>query len=359
MKHILLITENLGSGGAERQLVGLAALLKEKGYDVTVVTYLEKQFHEKFLHEHNVEYIFAPQLLNRATRVGRLIKLFKELKPEVVISYLPQVNQSVCLARLFHKFHLIVSERSHTMNFGIRTRLQYLLYSKANYVVANSYSEAQNIKDHFPLLKKKTLAIPNFVETERFTLPLTKEVEKKDAPTRILCVGRVIVSKNVLRFLDVIADIIKDGYSVQCKWVGSMYDKAYCEQVKEKISSLNLQNVVTLQNQTNDIIEEYQKADIFCLPSLLEGYPNVLVEAMSCGLPVVCSNVFENPRIVQDSINGYLFDPKDNVSMGNAIKKCLSLLKTERLSMGRYNRGCVLNNNSAENFVQQYIRLFE
>ena len=49
--------------------------------------------------------------------------------------------------------------------------------------------------------------------------------------------------------------------------------------------------------------------DAFCLPSFKEGYPNVIVEAMSCELPVLCSKICENPVIVEDNINGFLFDP--------------------------------------------------
>lgn len=51
-------------------------------------------------------------------------------------------------------------------------------------------------------------------------------------------------------------------------------------------------------NQSIEV--EYRKADVFCLPSLYEGYPNVVAEAMSCGLPILCSNVCENPYIVEE-----------------------------------------------------------
>lgn len=357
MKKILLITENLGSGGAERQLVGLAALLTERGFDVTVLTYFANQFYEPFLKEKHIQYIYAPQLLNKWTRVGRLAKIIKKLAPDVVISFLPSVNISVCLTRLLTNYKLIVSERSHTLKFGIKTKLQFLLYHMATHVVANSYSEAQNIAEHFPLLRLKTLAIPNYVDLSRFSPVNLKE--KRNGSIRLLCVGRIIPTKNVLRFIEALASVVKEGYKVECKWVGSMYDRVYCEAVKRRIRELDMEKHFILQNQTDDIVNEYHQADIFCLPSLIEGYPNVLVEAMSCGLPVVCSNVFENPRIIRESINGYLFDPKDTNDMSNAIKKCLSLMDTERQSIGRYNRLCITKNNSSEAFVKQYISLFD
>lgn len=61
-KRVLLVTENLGSGGAERQLVGLAVFLQEKGFVVKVATYYKNQFFEPFLRKNKVEY----ELLNGA-----------------------------------------------------------------------------------------------------------------------------------------------------------------------------------------------------------------------------------------------------------------------------------------------------
>ena len=72
MKKILLITENLGSGGAERQLVGLAAMLTKLGFPCRLITYLENQFYEPFLRQNNVDYQFVPELWNKKTRVFKV-----------------------------------------------------------------------------------------------------------------------------------------------------------------------------------------------------------------------------------------------------------------------------------------------
>ena len=56
MKKILLITENLGSGGAERQICGLASLLTKAGYPCRLITYVENQFYEPYLRQNGVDY---------------------------------------------------------------------------------------------------------------------------------------------------------------------------------------------------------------------------------------------------------------------------------------------------------------
>lgn len=356
MKRILLITENLGSGGAERQLTGLAVFLKNRGYDVKVVTYYNKQFYESYLKENNVDYELYEKAANKLTRVFYLISLFKKWNPDVIISFLPSTNLSVCLTRLFYKkAKVIVSERSHTLNFGLKVKLLFNLYRLADFIVPNSFSEAENIKKHFPGLSQKVRVIFNFVDVDYF-LPL-HYVKNEDIPL-IVCVGRLIPSKNVLRLIDAVKDLIKYGINFRVLWVGKQYDKQYLEDVKERININKLSDIFKLKDQTENILSEYQKADIFCLPTLYEGYPNVICEAMSCGLPVVCSRVCEIPNIVKDNENGFLFDPKNVDSIVKALKKVLLLSPAQRLEMGLKNRDKIINNNSIDKFVDKYIELF-
>ena len=355
MKRILLLTENLGSGGAERQLVGLAALLKVQCYDVTVVTYFENQFREPYLHEHGVHYELHTELLPRATRIPRLVRLFRSLNPDVVITFLPEANEMACAARLLYPCRLIVSERSHTTGFNLRQRLRFTTYRMADVVVTNSVSEADNLGQHFHWMQRKLKTIPNFVETEKY-VPLSKS---PNTPLRILGVGRLIALKNILRLLDAIKLLVDKGLTFQFIWVGRQYEDAYTEQVKAKVQALSLEKVFLLKGQTNDTVSEYQQADIFCLPSVIEGYPNVLVEAMSCGLPVVCSRIFDHPLIVTEGKGGFLFDPTDINEMAQTLEQMLCLSTKERAVMGRYNRRSVEQCNSQQCFTTAYMNIIE
>lgn len=354
-KRILLITENLGSGGAERQLCGLAILLQNRGFEVKVVTYLQRQFYESYLIQHKVDYEFHGELINKYTRFFYLVKMLRKYKPDVVISYLPSVNMSMCLAKIFYSCLLIVSERSHTMSFDWKTKLRYNLYRIADRVVPNSFSEAENICEHFPFLRRKIHAIPNFVDVEYFQ-PNSKRIIN-EIPT-FLCVARLIPSKNVLCLIDAVKLLVDRNIKLKFCWVGKQYDKKYLSEVQNKIKQYNLENVFYLKDQTENILEEYQQADYFCLPSFYEGFPNVICEAMSCGLPVVCSRVCEIPNIVKDNENGFLFDPNDVDSIVGALKKVLLLSPAQRLEMGQRNRDKIVNNNSIDKFVDKYIELF-
>lgn len=357
MKRILLITENIGSGGAERQLCGLAVFLTEKGYPCRLITYKKNQFFEPYLREYNVEYEFVPELFNKYTRVIRLVKYIKAYNPDVVISFLSHVNVYVCLARLFCKFKLIVSERNNNICLTNSDKIQFNLYRKADYVVPNSHSQVEFIKKNFPFLNNKVKPIINYVSITKF-VPDNDKIDNKIC--RIITAARVMPQKNCLLYLDAVK-IIKDrGLKVRFDWFGNIKaDKRYVDAIMNKIADLEISDYITFHDASNEIVYEYQHSDVFCLPSTYEGYPNVIIEAMCCELPIICSNIFDNKYIVQDGINGFLFDPNNPHSIANAVEKMLNLSLYERKRIGKRNKLECLERNSEQKFIQNYVDLVE
>ncbi len=356
MKSILCITENLGSGGAERQLTGLAVMLKEAGYKVKFVTYIKKQFYEPYLRDNGVDYELIPNGQNKLSRLNSIRKVLNEFSPDAVISFLPSVNLTMCLFKVLgYRFRLIVSERSHTNNLTAKQRLTFGLYRFADYVVANSYSETENIGRLAPSLKPKLRTITNFVDTDKFC-PSQNNKEYDDT-INILSVGRVIPVKNILNYIRAVKFVVDSGCNINVTWVGDNYDKDYYKQCIDLIHNLDLENHFIFKPQTENVVKEYQKADIFCLPSFYEGFPNVICEAMSCGLPIVCSNVCENPYIVENGVNGFLFEP-DNIM--DIVGK-ISLLMDDgiRLTIGERNILKTKTCFTREFFINNYINLIQ
>lgn len=357
MKKVLLITENLGSGGAERQICGLAVMLTKAGYACRLITYVKNQFYEPFLRQHGVDYRLVPELWNKWTRVFRAAKYVREYNADVVISYLPSVNQTMCLAKLFFKAKLIVSERNNNIKITNEDKIRFNLYRMADAVVPNSNSQGEFIRKNFRFLKKKVHPIINFVDVNRFT-PAEKSSENEIL--RIVTVARYTQQKNVSLYLKVVRKAKDSGLLVHFDWYGDKtHNAAYYAEIAKEYDSLNISDYLTLHDSNPKIEEEYRKADIFCLPSLYEGYPNVVVEAMSCGLPILCSDVYENPYIVEDGESGFLFDPKDVDDIINAIKKMSALTAEERHRMGMRNRRLCLERNTETTFLKAYVDLMK
>ena len=77
-------------------------------------------------------------------------------------------------------------------------------------------------------------------------------------------------------------------------------------------------------NLTPDkLVKFYNSADLLCLPSFSEGFPNVIIESLMCGTPVVASSVGGIPEIIKDGVNGFLIDPKSPESIVQALKYCM------------------------------------
>lgn len=353
-KKVLFVTENLGSGGAERQLTGLAVLLRQAGNIPVVVTWLDRNFYKGFLSENGVEHIqLCPK--NRFDRVLKLAALFRRLKPDLVVSYLPMANETAALASILSPVKLVVSERSFTTEWGLRRKLTNLLYRRASYVVANSENEAENIRVHCSELAGRTLAIPNFIDVDSFRQK--KDIAEMHQPFRFVGVGRVIESKNLMRLVDAFSALKKRGMECRIDWYGAFCDPTYASVLKKHIIEAQLEKSFLLCGESHNIADVYNHADAFILPSLLEGYPNVLVEAMATGLPVAVSAVCEHPHIVSEGVNGFLFQPHDTVSMISAMQRILQLTLAERKSMSEANVRLVRERNSPAVFCQRYLDL--
>lgn len=357
MKKILLITESLGSGGAERQICGLTVMLTKAGFPCRLITYVENQFYEPYLRQHSVDYQFIPELWNKKTRILKTAKYVRLYKPDVVISFLPSVNKTMCLAKLFFKAKLVVSERNNNTCITRGDKIQFNLYRMADAIVPNSNSQGKFICNNFPFLCKKVHPIINFVDVNRFTpsgTPVRNNI------LRIVTAARYTQQKNVLTYMKAIRMVKDMGLNVHFDWYGDKkHNATYYAEIEKEYQKLDISDYLTLHNPNQKIEEEYRKADMFCLPSLYEGYPNVVAEAMSCGLPIICSNVYENPYIVEEGVNGFLFDPKKPEAIANAIKKMVGLSYENRLEMGKRNRQLCLKRNTEDAFLKSYVELIE
>jgi glycosyltransferase involved in cell wall biosynthesis len=98
----------------------------------------------------------------------------------------------------------------------------------------------------------------------------------------------------------------------------------------------------------------YHGAAAACLPSVREGFPNAVGEAMACGLPVLASNIGGIPELVDDPNTGFLFDPHDCDDIAASFDRFMNLTTDERLQMGRTARQYVEANLSTAVFADRY-----
>ena len=363
MKRILCLIDTLGiGGGAERQMAGLAKFLCEKGYEVDIVKYYNNNEGYAELNDYSGPKII--QLHPQNNRLSKLIAIKRHIKSaggyDWVIAYKDGPTVISCLLKLLGgKFRLIVSERNTNQTISQTDKFKFFLYRVADYVVPNSYAQADFITQNFPAIQDKVVTITNFTNTTHFT-PVEGVYNDK---LNILTVGRITPQKNVLKYLESLSLLMREGYidKVHFDWYGDAQagDDKYKIECFNKVKELKLQDFIEFHPATKDIVKHYQACNIFCLPSIYEGFPNVVCEAMSCGKPIVCSRVCDNPHIVQEDVNGLLFDPTDIQSICQTLKKIIEMPGTKLFEWGENSRTISESMFSKEAFVHKYIELIE
>lgn len=360
MKRILLFIDELGSGGAQRQIVALAKQLKQKGYIVFLLDYWDNSFYDKELTALNIPY-------KHVLTKGKLsiIKMFrhfvKSYNPDVVISYMENPSIVACITKLSLRgdFKLIVSERNTTQFISWRVWLRFQLYRVANFVVPNSYSQYEFIRHHYSFLSSRTKTIHNYVDTDRFIPSQEKKTLPEDHIVQGVVVGRIVVQKNVLRFIEALGIIRDRGLRVSFDWYGKPYPQSYYEECINCVKKNKLEDYITFHSPTSNIIQKYHAADFFVLPSIYEGFPNVLCEAMSCGLPVLASNVCDNSLIMRDGVNGFLFDPFSSNDIADKLAQMIELKMEDLKFFGKNSRDIAVESFSKDSFTNKYIEVIE
>lgn len=357
MKKILLFTDILGSGGAQRQLVTLACLLKTRGYNVHILDYWDNPFYDEFLASNNIP--FTHKLTKGKKNIIKMLTAhINKLQPDVVISYMENPSIVACVSKLIakKKFKLIVSERNTTQEITSNTRIRFFLFRLADYIVPNSHSQGKFINEHYANLSKKTRVITNVIDAKKF---VPTEVRPKNNMFKFVVVARVVEQKNVLRFIEAVSILKEKGYNFRVDWYGEPYPPEYFANCLHIQAEKDVEDVLYFHEPTREVVKVYQSADAFVLPSIYEGFPNVLCEAMSCGLPVIASAVCDNPNILCDERCGYLVDPLKTESIADAMEKMLNLSLEERYEMGNASRTHIESYFSEEKFVNSYIELIE
>ena len=362
MKKILCLIDTLGmGGGAERQMAGLAGMLHHKGKDVVVATY-HKHSSDAFLEK---KYGIRSVLIeSKSSPIGKLIavgQFIKKKKFDVIIAYKDGATMLCCILKMLGMdFKLIVSERNTTQILDRRERIKFFLYRWADIIVPNSITQGNFINKTYPNLASKVKVITNFTDTNLFS-PLEECVHRGNNALQILITARIARQKNVLGFMNAVKIIKERGYNIRFNWYGSVYrgQENYGEEVQNKYQELELEDFLIFHPATSNIHSVYKACDVFCLPSFYEGYPNVICEAMSCGKPILCSRVCDNPTIVEESINGFMFDPNNTVDIAEKIEMMYRLSEENLTKMGTCSRSIAEKKFSEECFVKKYIDIIE
>jgi len=295
---LVFAISNLHAGGAERVMSLLVShFAASKDYE-THLFLLNSDKEPLFYPLHKNVLVHQLNVLKRPDKgIPKLRKILKEVAPDVVISFLRDVNVRVLAASLGLPHKAIISERNHPTlhkTSAITQAIRYPLYKmKADQIVL----QTERVLDYYPdFVAAKTTVIAN--PTEQHAKPV------KAAAKTIVAAGRLVEVKNHAALIDAFTDIedTYPGWQLKIFGEGPLYPD-----LKKQIHLRGLEDKVRLMGKSTSPGGWVNEGEIFVLPSRYEGFPNVLIEAMAAGLSCIAMDCPCGPReAIEDEHSGLL-----------------------------------------------------
>lgn len=311
-RKILFLVRSLGVGGAERQVTMLARGLQGRGHQVTVACFYGGGGLETELHACGVR-VVQLEKRHRWDVVGfsrRLLGVLREIRPDVVHSYLliPNILNAL-VSRRVAGATVVWGVRASDVTLTTERQLDRLAFRFsralshfADLIVANSWAGAEShARLGYP--RRIVHVVPNGIDTERFQRDaeggcrLREQWGIPPGATLVGIVARLDPIKGHELFLHALAELVPAHPGIRAVCVGSGLD-AYAAHLRRLAARLGLEPVVTWAGRRLDVRTVYSALDVVCSASTSEGFPNVVGEAMACGVPCVATDVGDSARII-------------------------------------------------------------
>ena len=300
-KRILIIIPLLRSGGAEK-IALLHASMFSKKYDVTVFTFHENEDYFRASNVYSLNWNYSLLAIFKSLICGPFIvrKYCKKNKINVVISHMERSNYIVALSRLFGKYRYIHFAVVHNTKYVKSLKHKYLikfLYHRIDKIICVSKRIMQTIKSKYGI--ENLITIYNPIDFDKVNPLKNGEVLSahksvfNNADKILITVGRLHEQKGHRFLIDAFHVVQGEVSNLKLLLLG---EGPLRKSLENQISRLELQEKVLLLGNVDNVFPYIINSDVFILSSLWEGFPGVLIEALSCGIPIISSDCDSGPR---------------------------------------------------------------
>jgi glycosyltransferase involved in cell wall biosynthesis len=371
MIKLLVVIHSLKGGGAEKVLINLLKGLDRGKFSITLVLY-ERVFDFPLPNNIEVEILNIRAGKNIFTlgigflrKIIRLSGIMRKAGPDIVFSLLSSTNVTVILAKLLSgiRCRLIISEHTHPSvnldneRFGCITKLfMRYVYPYADTIIAVSGGIKNDLIKVFHLHDNKIEVIYNPVDLKEIQISSRETADHEwfhDEIPVIISVGRLTKQKGYPYLIKAFS-LARRSLPCRLMILGEGEDK---ERLVEMARQSGVDRDIEFMGFRENPFPYMAKASLFVLSSLYEGFGNVIVEAMSLGLPVISTECPSGPsEIIDDKKNGILVPVKDERALARAINEVLTdKALRERLGMEAKLKSEVF---ALEKIMKDYGRVF-
>lgn len=307
-------------GGGESHLLSLVDNLDKEQFEPIVLSFTEGPMVERLRAiqiDTTVIYTERPFDISRWSAVKKFIA---DKKPDLVHAHGTRANSNVLWAA--HQLKLPVIYTVHGWSFhpdqpyllrNIRVWGERYLTSRSDQCISVSDSNRQSGLRYIPSFRSEV--ITNGIDLRRFNpqgrfANIRAELGIGPDKLLLLFIARFTGHKQPLSLIRAFQKAVAINPQLHLLMVGEGDER---EEATRMISDMKLQQQITLSPFRQDVPDVLAAADIFILPSLWEGLPIGLLEAMAMGKTVIATNVDGSREVVQDEVNGLLIDPRELV----------------------------------------------
>ena len=306
---IIQIIPNFALAGAERMAEALLLELKRQGCEVAAVSL--QDFHSVITDNLEANGIKVYYLGKRRgldlSMIAKLVEILRREKPDVIHTHL-----FICKYAIPAAIMAGVKGRVHTVhNVAEKERqqkkLQHFFYHRCRVIpVGLSPLVKASIEQLYRLPGERVPMVYNGIDTTKAVLKTDYRTEKE---FRFLHVGRFSPQKNHASMVEAFAKLHSKYPRTSLTMIGS---GELLDAVREQIAELGLRDAVHTPGQMNNMMEQYPRYDAFILPSVYEGMPITLIEAMATGMPIAASAVGGVPDMLEHETSALLCSPQSD-----------------------------------------------
>jgi glycosyltransferase involved in cell wall biosynthesis len=366
----LVVISDLEYGGAQRQAVELCNHMDPKRFTMHICSLSEYVPLADSLHQKEGRF---HQVQRRSrfdwTVVVRLARLIRRIKAQVVHCFLFDAEIAGRLAGRLTRTVVISSERNTDYSIKKLDRMAYRFTRWArDLTIANSSAGADFNSRLFNLPRESYRVVHNGVDTIRFQPRDGRAMRAKlgiaETEQLVGVFGSFKPQKNHGMLLKAAPEILKRSPNTRFLFVGDELHQGgsgsiECKrELESMVESLNLREHCLFVGNKTDVENYYIACDLTVLPSLFEGTPNVALESMACGVPVVATRVSDNDYVIPDGRVGYLVPCRDEKLLADRVSRLLQDSE-ERVKMGQNARAWMLQEFTTRRLAEKTASVYE
>ncbi|MDD4910429.1 MAG: glycosyltransferase [Candidatus Omnitrophica bacterium] len=313
---------------------------------------------------YRVKALNEPYGLSRFSTTLKLYNYIKNNHFDIVHSALFYANYHGALAARMAGIPFLITEEhgEHYLHSGIRHFIYRVVGQKtaqrSSMVICCSDYVKQGVRRTYGLKGDNMIVLKNLIDDKRNEIKRPKEEVRSglDIPFDAVVIGTISSLywiKNQKILIDAVRDLNKNNLFLVMSGDGPLKDD-----LKNYAQKLGVGNRVRFTGPRDDVADMLNAFDIFALPSLSEGLPICLLEAMSAGLACVASRAGGITEVIEDAVTGLLFAPGDIAGLTGALKRVIDDGDLRRV-LGSAARRHVLNNFKPSDYVNRVVALYK